>query len=264
MQYKVNTPAQAQSGFTLIELLIGLGLFSLILTMLAAGLEVSHKTLSLAEQQTALDFHLQNAMDNTSRMIRQATDVAYYNNPSSACGESLDWNGTPASVPKGAPQGLILTEADGSSVDLLFGSYDSVHCQSVANGILYENGSPIADGLQSVHFQINDSGVVKNVDITMTAEAEDSSGAFLSRTLVSSVSLRNVPPGTAGSSPSLTSSSSSSSSSSLRCITGHFSGVCGWGECFYKECYNSSGQYVSGYFGGDCHGPCKVLNPFEK
>ncbi len=219
-------------GFTLVELLIGFALFSLLLTMLAIGMQVSHKTLLLSDQATALNFRLQTALDDTVRMVRQAVNVTYYHQPI-----------------KSSQVGLILTEPDGSSVILSF-----------SNGTLYDNGSPIADNLQSIDFKIKDSGVVKNVMITMTADTENASGAALTKTLISSVSLRNVPPGAAislgssNASPGGSSVNSSGSSLPLHCITGHIA-VC----CTYTECYNSSGKLVSGYYFGICSGPALGL-----
>ncbi len=144
-------------GVTLIELLLGVTLFSLLLTLVCSGLQVSQRSLEVSRRQIPPEVILQNAVDSASRYIRQSVDVA------------------------GGGTNLSLKQWDGNWKNLSFDGQT-----------LLWDGVPLQGNLSGVRFSVEPGSVAKYVTLWASTSVQDSENHASSKVLESSVSLRDV------------------------------------------------------------------------
>lgn len=146
-----------KNGTTLVEFLIGLILFSIFLGFAALGIRYSHQAISTTGRNRTSQVILQNGLDDAARTIRNCVAVQG-GGPSLQCLDSKgNWN--------------VL---------------------SVANQTLLLNQTPLQSGIDAMNFSILPGAVSNYVAIAAAVKTNDETG-LTTRTLSTSVALRNNP-----------------------------------------------------------------------
>lgn len=146
------------TGITLIELLVGLLLFSLLIGFAAIGIRNSHQAFIVTRNDEESGMILLHGLDDAARIIR----------------------------------GCAAVEGGGSLIQCE-DSQGSWSTLALANGTLTLNQTPLQAGLYSIDFSIHPGTVSNYVSISASSVSNHEQLGTTTKTLFTSVALRNNP-----------------------------------------------------------------------